>query len=93
MKSKFQSNKMDFRANLLLDCILDGIFAVYEFYFFNSHGSLLSKNDKLRKVPPPSGLRGPSGPRGLSTDSWSTYTVFVRGGLLLTINGWMDPSF
>ena len=48
MKSKFQSNKMDFRANLLLDCILDGIFAVYEFYFFNSHGSLLRKNDKLR---------------------------------------------
>ena len=61
MQSKFQSNKMNFRANLLLDCILDGIFAVYEFYFFNSHGSLLRKNDKLSIVPSQSGLRGLTG--------------------------------
>ena len=63
MQSKFQSHKMNFRTNLLLDCFLDGIFAVYEFYFFNSHGSLLRKNDKLRnflKEVSQSGLRGPT---------------------------------
>ena len=58
MQSKFQSHKMNFRVNFFLDCILDEIFAVYEFYFFNSHGSLHRKNDKLRKVPSQSGLRG-----------------------------------
>ena len=107
MQSKFQSNKMDFRANLLLDCILDGIFAVYEFYFFNSHGSLLSKNDKLRNFleeVSQSGLRGPtfrveirSSWSFVSPDSWSgepsADNVFVRGGPTLTINGLMDPSF
>ena len=31
MQSKFQSHKMNFRVNFLLDCILDEIFAVYEF--------------------------------------------------------------
>ena len=92
MQSKFQSNKMDFRANLLLDCILDGIFAVYEFYFFNSHGSLLSKNDKLRnclQVVSQSGLQGPI----FRSGEPSADNVFVRGGPTLTINGLMDPSF
>ena len=107
MQSKFQSNKMDFRANLLLDCILDGIFAVYEFYFFNSHGSLLRKNDKLRnflKEISQSGVRWPtlsveirSSWSFVSPDSWSREpyadNVFVRGGPTLTINGLMDPSF
>ena len=82
MQSKFQSNKLNFRVNFFLDCILDEIFAVYEFYFFNSLDFLLRKNDKLIKLPFQSGLCGPSDD-----------TVSVCRGPRSTIYGLMDPSF
>ena len=68
MQSKFQSHKMNFRVNFLLDCILDEIFAVYEFYFLTVRVPCFVNMTKR--------LSTDSWPGGPSGD-----TVFVRGGL------------